>query len=106
MAFTQEENKHILEIYELSRKTPRIAVELFKEKFGYLINEATIRKKWKNAGYQLQKRGGLRRGLSKEQFVELYNKHNGDIESMRKETGYKKYSLVKLCLKHELEPLR
>ena len=103
MALTEEENEYILKLYELSEKTPRVAVELFKKEFGYLINRITIKKRWKNAGFTLQDRGGLRRGFDRECFIEFYNKHEGDLGSMIKETGYQKNSLIKLCSKHDLE---
>ena len=103
MALTQEQNQRLLELFEISNKTPRIARELFKEEFEYYISEATIKRKCKEAGLKLQDKGGVRRGFDRERFIEFYNKHEGDLGSMIKETGYKKSSLIKLCSKHDLE---
>lgn len=103
MAYTEEENICMLELYELSKKTPKVAVGLFKEKFGYEPHETTIKGRWKNAGFILQDRGGLRHGFDRKSFIEFYHEHGGDIKSMIKKTYHKRGSLRKLCLKHGLE---
>ena len=97
MVFTGEENTYMLGLYELSEKTPRIAIELFKEKFGHGPNERTIKKKWKGEGYKLQDRGGLRRGLNPEQYKELHKESGGDLEKMIKKTGFNRQSITSKC---------
>ena len=105
MALTEEENQRLLELFEISKKTPRITRELFKEEFGYYINEGTIKKKWKKAGLKLQDRGGLRHGLTLNQYEKLYEECNGNLEEMIEITGFKKQSIVSKCHVLGLEPV-
>ncbi len=105
MALTEEENQRLLELFEISKKTPRITRELFKEEFGYYINEGTIKKKWKKAGFTLQNSGGLRRGLSLNQYEKLYEECNGNLEEMIQRTGFKEQSIISKCHALGLEPV-
>jgi len=99
MAYTEEENICMLELYELSKKTPRIARELFKERFisEPPPHETTFKKRWKEAGFLLQDRGGLRHGLSPEQYRQLHKECGGYLEKMIEKTGFKRQSITSKC---------
>ena len=60
MVLTDEQHNYILELNELTHKSPSYAVEKFKEKYNIRITEETIRKRWKESGLELQSQGGYR----------------------------------------------
>ncbi len=73
MRFTEEQNQYILDIYQDSCRTPRIAAELFEKRYGFTLGVETIRKKWKESGLELQTQGGCRNTLQKKARRPVYD---------------------------------
>ena len=97
MAYSQEEKAYVLELYELSGKSKSQATRLFFEKYQVRISDRTVRDYWDAAGFPRSSHGGQRSGMSEEQFMELYNKTEGDISRMIEDSGYKVNGLIKRC---------
>mgnify|MGYP001559392020 CR=1 FL=1 len=58
MSLTKEQNRYILDIYNISNRNPRIAAEHFKEKYKFTPSIITIRTKWRESGLEIQSKGG------------------------------------------------
>ncbi len=106
MAFTLKQDDYILTLFELSNKSPNTAVNLYIQKFGVPApSESTFRKKWKSAGFNLQNAGGVRYGLSRTEFIKLYNKCRGNLELIMEKSKFK-YKDIKtlknICSKYNL----
>jgi|TARA_B100001971_G_C18249184_1_gene576795 hypothetical protein len=98
MHLTLEENRYVLELYDITDNGLSRAVELYEEKFGKSVSSNTIRRKWKNAGYKPNPSGGQNNGLTDRQFRELHGKHEGDVVRMMEELGRENHrSLVRRC---------
>ena len=96
MALTKEQNEYLIELLKVTEGNTTKAREEFGERFGFLINPTTIRKKWKNEGW-VAEHGGYRHGLRKDDIRQLHFKHAGDISAMAEETGQVPSGLAKRC---------
>ena len=84
MRFTEEQNQYILDIYKDSCATPRIAVELFEQRYNFKITVCTIRTKWRESRLELQTQGGYRNKSRRKSNSPLYNlPKNPDIKYLR-----------------------
>jgi len=105
---SEEQRKYAVQLYELSGNSNKRAVEMFMEKFGVTISTRSLRDYWDDAGFKRNSHGGQRSGMSEEKFMELYNKHDGDISKMIDESGYHVSGLIKRCdkagLSHKNNP--
>ncbi len=68
MSLTEEQNNYIVEIYEISNRIPRIAIELFERKYNFRITICTVRTRWKESGLELQTQGGSRATGSRKKY--------------------------------------
>ena len=73
MSFTNEQVNYILRLYEISNRTPRIAVELFEKKYDIRITACTVRAKWKESRLEVQSQGGFRTRSRRKPQSPLYH---------------------------------
>jgi len=60
MAFSDEENQFIFDLYTLCNKSTGLAQKIASEEFKCTVSENTIRKKWKEENLLLNSHGGAR----------------------------------------------
>ena len=68
MSLTEEQKIYMTNLYQDSCRTPKIAAEMFEQKYGFAPHEATIRTRWKESGLELQTRGGSRATGSRKKY--------------------------------------
>lgn len=60
MAFTDEERKYVIELYNLNNGNIRQVIEIFFHEKNFRISETSARRILKESGLELQQRGGAR----------------------------------------------
>ncbi|MFA4953590.1 MAG: hypothetical protein WC584_05180 [Candidatus Pacearchaeota archaeon] len=76
MSFTEEQNQYMVDIHETSNGVPRIAAELFKQKYDFKVAKDTIRARWREHELEIQVRGGYRTESRRKPHSHLYHLEN------------------------------
>ena len=84
MRFTEEENNYCLELYFLSSNSISKAIDMFYDRYQIRLAPSTMRRKWKDAGYEINQHGGAR--AVKKDVV-----HSSPCWNVRIEKSKKKY---------------
>ncbi len=83
MVFSDEENRFLLDLYEYSDNCPRIARAIAESELDCSIGKSCIPRRWTQAGLQRNLHGGHRNGISKNSFLNSYNKFKRDFQKIR-----------------------
>jgi hypothetical protein len=101
MAFTEEENTFIYNLYHFSEKSPSLAKALFEEAIPCLtITKAIISRKWGDYGHKLNSRGGYRNGVRRDDFLAACDLFGYDYQSVMENLGIPQRTLDRLSSRH------
>lgn len=86
--YSKEQNDFIIHLYFKTGNSLSLAQKMYGEKYGELIPQNTIRRKWRKEELEPNSHGGHRHGNSDEQLKELHRKYDGDLKKIAEEGEY------------------